>query len=179
MVAVAKRHGGIDVLVNEAGISLRHPALDHPLADWEEVVAVNMTGVFLCARAAARHMRARNNGAIVNIASTMGFSGGGVYPNVSYLATKGAVVNMTRALAVEWAKDGIRVNAVVPTWVRTDLTAALLDRPEIMDKIVAMTPMRRLATTQEVANAILFLASPAASVITGHTLAVDGGFLAQ
>jgi NAD(P)-dependent dehydrogenase (short-subunit alcohol dehydrogenase family) len=179
MVAVAKRHGGIDVLVNEAGISLRHPALDHPLADWEEVVAVNMTGVFLCARAAARHMRARNNGAIVNIASIMGFSGGGVYPNVSYLATKGAVVNMTRALAVEWAKDGIRVNAVVPTWVRTDLTAALLDRPEIMDKIVAMTPMRRLATTQEVANAILFLASPAASVITGHTLAVDGGFLAQ
>jgi NAD(P)-dependent dehydrogenase (short-subunit alcohol dehydrogenase family) len=94
------RHGGIDVLVNGAGISLRHPALDHPLADWEEVVAVNMTGVFLCARAAARHMRARNNGAIVNIASTMGFSGGGVYPNVSYLATKGAVVNMTRAVLI-------------------------------------------------------------------------------
>jgi NAD(P)-dependent dehydrogenase (short-subunit alcohol dehydrogenase family) len=180
MAAVVKRHGGMDVLVNGAGISLRHPALDHPLADWEKVVAVNMTGVFLCARAAARHMRARNNnGAIVNIASTMGFSGGGVYPNVSYYATKGAIVNMTRALAVEWAKDGIRVNAVAPTWVRTDLTAALLDRPEIMDKIVAMTPMRRLATTQEVANAILFLASPAASVITGHTLAVDGGFLAQ
>ena len=179
MAAVAKRHGGIDVLVNGAGISLRYPALDYPLADWEKVVAVNMTGVFLSARAAARHMRARNNGAIVNIASTMGFSGGGVYPNVSYHATKGAVVNMTRALAVEWAKDGIRVNAVAPTWVRTDLTAAVLDRPEIMDKIVAITPMRRLATTQEVANAILFLASPAASVITGHTLAVDGGFLAQ
>lgn len=179
IAAVAKRHGGIDVLVNGAGIGLRHPALDHPLADWEKVVAVNMTGVFLCARAAARHMRARNSGAIVNIASTMGFSGGGVYPNVSYHATKGAVVNMTRALAVEWAKDGIRVNAVAPTWVRTDLTAALLDQPEIMDKIAAMTPMRRLATTQEVANAILFLASPAASVITGHTLAVDGGFLAQ
>jgi NAD(P)-dependent dehydrogenase (short-subunit alcohol dehydrogenase family) len=160
--AIAGRHGGIDVLVNGAGIGLRHPAVEHPLADWDKVVAVNMTGVFLCARAAARHMFARGGGAIVNIASIMGFSGGGVYPNVSYQATKGAVVNMTRALAVEWAKDNIRVN-----------------NPETMAKIAGMTPMGRLATVEEVANAILFLASPAASVITGHTLAVDGGFLAQ
>jgi NAD(P)-dependent dehydrogenase (short-subunit alcohol dehydrogenase family) len=179
MAAVVAHHGGIDVLVNNAGIGLRHPAVDHPLADWDKVVAVNLTGVFLCARTAARTMLARGGGAIVNLASIMGFSGGGVYPNVSYQATKGAVVNMTRALAVEWAKSGIRVNAVAPTWVKTDLTAALLAQPDVLARIEALTPMARLATPEEVAHAILFLASPAAAMVTGHTLPVDGGFLAQ
>lgn len=179
MAAVVARHGGIDVLVNNAGIGLRHPAVDHPLADWDKVVAVNLTGVFLCARTAARTMLARGGGAIVNLASIMGFSGGGVYPNVSYQATKGAVVNMTRALAVEWAKSGIRVNAVAPTWVNTDLTAALLAQPDVLARIEALTPRARLATPEEVAHAILFLASPAAAMVTGHTLPVDGGFLAQ
>lgn len=174
-----QHHGGIDILVNSAGIGLRHPALDHPLADWERVIAVNLTGVFLCSRIAARNMTSRGGGAIVNLASIMGFSGGGLYPNVSYQATKGAVVNMTRALAVEWAQSGIRVNAVAPTWVRTELTAAVLDQPGVLDRIAALTPLRRLATPEEVANAILFLASPAAGMITGHTLPVDGGFLAQ
>ncbi len=179
MAAVVARHGGIDVLVNNAGIGLRHPAVDHPLADWDKVVAVNLTGVFLCARTAARTMLVRGGGAIVNLASIMGFSGGGVYPNVSYQATKGAVVNMTRALAVEWAKSGIRVNAVAPTWVKTDLTAGLLAQPDVLARIEALTPMARLATPEEVAHAILFLASPAAAMVTGHTLPVDGGFLAQ
>ncbi len=179
MAAVVAHHGGIDVLVNNAGIGLRHPAVDHPLADWDKVVAVNLTGVFLCARTAARTMLVRGGGAIVNLASIMGFSGGGVYPNVSYQATKGAVVNMTRALAVEWAKSGIRVNAVAPTWVKTDLTAGLLAQPDVLARIEALTPMARLATPEEVAHAILFLASPAAAMVTGHTLPVDGGFLAQ
>jgi NAD(P)-dependent dehydrogenase (short-subunit alcohol dehydrogenase family) len=176
---VAQHHGGVDVLVNSAGIGLRHAAVDHPLADWDKVVAVNLTGVFLCSRIAARSMISRGGGAIVNLASIMGFSGGGIYPNVSYQATKGAVVNMTRALAVEWAQSGIRVNAVAPTWVRTDLTAALLDQPGVGERIADLTPMRRLATPEEVATAILFLASPAAAMVTGHTLPVDGGFLAQ
>jgi NAD(P)-dependent dehydrogenase (short-subunit alcohol dehydrogenase family) len=176
---VVQHHGGVDVLVNSAGIGLRHAAVDHPLADWDKVVAVNLTGVFLCSRIAARSMISRGGGAIVNLASIMGFSGGGLYPNVSYQATKGAVVNMTRALAVEWAQSGIRVNAVAPTWVRTDLTAAVLDQPGILDRIAELTPLRRLATPEEVAHAILFLASPAAAMITGHTLPVDGGFLAQ
>jgi len=176
---LVERHGGIDILVNSAGIGLRHAAVEHPLADWDKVVAVNLTGVFLCSRIAARNMIGRGGGAIVNLASIMGFSGGGIYPNVSYQATKGAVVNMTRALAVEWANAGIRVNAVAPTWVRTDLTAALLDQPGVMDRIASLTPMGRLATPEEVASAILFLASPAAAMVTGHTLPVDGGFLAQ
>jgi NAD(P)-dependent dehydrogenase (short-subunit alcohol dehydrogenase family) len=123
---VARSAGSIDVLVNNAGVAIRKPAVELPLADWDAVVAVNMTGMFLCARAAARHMiAAGRGGAIVNTASIMGLSGGGLYPNISYQTTKGAVVNMTRTLAVEWAPHGIRVNAVAPTYVRTRFIAPL------------------------------------------------------
>ena len=175
-----KREGHIDVVVNNAGIAIRKPAVDLSVLDWDRVVAVNMTGIFLCARAAARHMiDAKRGGAIVNTASIMGLSGGGLYPNISYQATKGAVVNMTRALAVEWAPHNIRVNAVAPTYVRTAFIAPILEQPDLVEKIKAMTPLKRLAEPEEVAAAILFLASPAAAMITGHTLPVDGGFLAQ
>jgi NAD(P)-dependent dehydrogenase (short-subunit alcohol dehydrogenase family) len=175
---VAKRAGRLDVLVNNAGTSIRKPTLELPKADWDKVVAVNQTAVFLCTRAAARHMIGRG-GAIVNVASIMGLSGGGLYPNVSYQATKGAVVNMTRAFAVEWAREKIRVNAVAPTWVRTGFIQPLLEKPELMNEIARITPMGRIAEPEEVAAAILFLASPAAAMTTGHVLAVDGGFLAQ
>jgi NAD(P)-dependent dehydrogenase (short-subunit alcohol dehydrogenase family) len=173
-------HPDIAVLVNSAGTARRHAALDHPLDDWEHVVAVNMTGVFLCARAAARQMlAAERKGSIVTIASIMGLSGGGLYPNISYQTTKGAVVNMTRALAIEWAASGIRVNAVAPTYVKTPFIAPLLEQPEIVDRILAMTPLRDFALPEDVAQAALFLASDQARMITGHTLPVDGGFLAQ
>jgi NAD(P)-dependent dehydrogenase (short-subunit alcohol dehydrogenase family) len=177
---VVRREGRIDVLVNNAGIAIRRPAVDLALADWEKVVAVNMTGVFLCARAAARHMIAGGRGgAVVNVASIMGLSGGGLYPNISYQTSKGAVVNMTRALAIEWAPHGIRVNAVAPTYVRTQLTAPLFEDPGMAARIEAMTPLKRLAEPADVAAAICFLASPAAAMITGHVLPIDGGFLAQ
>ena len=177
---VGRSEGSVDVLVNNAGVALRKAAVELSLADWDTVVAVNMTGVFLCARAAARHMiAAGRGGAIVNTASIMGLSGWGLYPNISYQTTKGAVVNMTRALAVEWAPYGIRVNAVAPTYVRTRFIAPLLEQPDLVERIEAMTPLRRLAEPEEVAAAILVLASPAAEMITGHTLPVDGGFLAQ
>ena len=177
---VLRREGRVDVLVNNAGAAIRRPATELPLEDWDKVVGVNMTGTFLCARAAARHMiAAGRGGAIVNVASIMGLSGGGLYPNISYQTTKGAIVNMTRALAVEWAPKNIRVNAVAPTYVRTEFIAPILANPQLVHKIEAMTPLRRLAEPEEVAAAILFLASPAASMITGHTLPVDGGFLAQ
>jgi NAD(P)-dependent dehydrogenase (short-subunit alcohol dehydrogenase family) len=106
-------------------------------------------------------------------------SGGGLYPNVSYQTSKGAVVNMTRALALEWSKHGIRVNAVAPTYVRTDFIKAIVANPDLIARIEAMTPLGRLAEPEDVASATLFLASPAAAMITGHILPVDGGFLAQ
>lgn len=171
---------GIDILVNNAGTAIRRPAVEQTIDEWNSVLAVNMTGAFLMACTAARHMLARGRpGAIVATASIMGLSGGGLYPNISYQTTKGAMVNMTRALAVEWAKDGIRVNAVAPTYVRTPFIAPLLAEPELVAAIERMTPLGRMAEPEEVAAAILFLASPAAAMITGHTLPIDGGFLAQ
>jgi NAD(P)-dependent dehydrogenase (short-subunit alcohol dehydrogenase family) len=172
--------GPPDILVNSAGLAIRRPATELSVADWDKVLAVNMTGTFLASRLAARRMiAAGRRGAIVNVASIMGFSGGGLYPNISYQATKGAIVNMTRALAVEWAGHGIRVNAVAPTYVRTPFIAPLLADPELVRRIEAMTPLGRIAEPEEVASAILFLAGPASAMITGHTLPVDGGFLAQ
>jgi NAD(P)-dependent dehydrogenase (short-subunit alcohol dehydrogenase family) len=176
---IARRHGRIDVLFNNAGTAIRRPTAELSLDDWNKVVAVNMTGVFLCARAAARIMLAGSGGRIVNTASIMGLSGGGLYPNISYQATKGAVVNMTRALAVEWAKQGIRVNAVAPTYVRTPFIAGLIEKPDLVAAIERMTPMARLAEPEELVGAVLFLSTRASSMVTGHILAVDGGFLAQ
>lgn len=175
--AIAAEQGGIHVLVNNAGLAIRKPSLELSLADWNAVVAVNLTGAFVCACAAARHMR--EGAAIVNTASIMGLSGGGLYPNISYQTTKGGLVNMTRALAVEWAPRGIRVNAVAPTWTKTGFIGQLENSPELMQRIREVTPLQRLAEPHEVAAAVLFLASPAAAMVTGHILAVDGGYLAQ
>ncbi|MEZ5802437.1 MAG: SDR family NAD(P)-dependent oxidoreductase [Rhizobiaceae bacterium] len=176
---IGNAFGGVDVLVNNAGLAIRSAAIDMPVEDWNRVLAVNLTGMFVAARLAARSMSASGKGgAIVNTASIMGLSGG-LYPNVAYQTTKGGVVNMTRALALEWVSLKIRVNAVAPTFVRTPFIAPLLNDTEKMATIVTATPMGRIAEPEEVADAILFLASPAAAMITGTILPVDGGYLAR
>jgi NAD(P)-dependent dehydrogenase (short-subunit alcohol dehydrogenase family) len=175
---IGKQLGHLDVLVNSAGIAIRTPAVETSREDWDMVMAINVTGSFLCARAAARLMLPQRSGSIVNLSSIMGLSGG-IYPNASYQTSKGAIVNMTRALALEWAKEGIRVNAVAPTWTRTEFTRTLLARPDVLAKIEEATPLGRVADPEEIVGAVLFLASPAASMVTGHVLAVDGGFLAR
>ena len=122
----------LDILINNAGIAIRKPTIELALTDWNRVLEVNLTGVFLCARSAARFMIAQGRGSIVNTASIMGLSGGGLYPNISYQSTKGAIVNLTRALAVEWASHQIRVNAVAPTWVETDFIKSLMTQPDLI-----------------------------------------------
>jgi NAD(P)-dependent dehydrogenase (short-subunit alcohol dehydrogenase family) len=171
--------GRLDILVNNAGIAARAPSATYERHQWEHILSVNLTGSFLMAQAAARAMLPRRSGCIVNVASIMGLVGNGLYPNPAYHATKGALVNLTRALAIEWAPHKLRVNAVAPCFVDTPLTAKLLADAVMREQIIARTPLGRLATAEDVAAAILFLASDAAAMVTGHVLAVDGGWLAQ
>ena len=170
--------GGVDILVNNAGIAVRKTAFDITAEEWDRVIDVNVKGVFLCSRVAARSMKERGGGAIVNLASIMGFSGG-IFPNPAYQTSKGAVVNMTRALALEFAAHRIRVNAVAPTFVRTPLTAPIFSNPEVLEKVMQHTPLGVLPEVEDIAAAILFLAGPAARCITGVTLPVDSGYLAR
>jgi len=172
------RIGTIDILVNNAGTAVRRTALDVKKDEWDKVIELNLTALFLCSRLAHPYMKKRGGGAIVNLASIMGLSGG-IYPNASYQASKGGVVNLTRALALEWAADNIRVNAVAPTYVRTDLTTVIFSNAEMMKTVMAHTPLGRFPEPRDIANAILFLASDAARCVTGITLPVDSGYLAR
>lgn len=176
--AVFARIGALDILVNNAGRAIRRPAVELAKEDWDAVIELNLTATFLCSRLAHPYMKKRGGGAIVNLASIMGLSGG-VFPNASYQASKGAVVNLTRALALEWAGDNIRVNAVAPTFVRTDFTAAIFSSPQVLEKVMAHTPLGRLPEPDDIAAAILYLCSPAARCVTGITLPVDSGYLAR
>jgi NAD(P)-dependent dehydrogenase (short-subunit alcohol dehydrogenase family) len=179
IAAVVERHGRIDILVNNAGLGARMPTVDLPTERWREVLAVNLDGSFFCARAVGRHLIAAGRGAVVNVASIMGLVGGAHYPNLAYHSAKGAIVNFTRALACEWAPHGVRVNAVAPTFARTRLTEPLLGDQEMAARLLRDTPLGRFATAEDVAAAILFLASDAAAMITGVTLPVDGGWTAR
>src|SRR3954466_1519065 len=175
---IERKHGGIDILVNNAGRAVRKPATDLSADEWDQVLDLNLKATFFCSRAAHPYMKKRGGGAIVNLASIMGLSGG-IFPNASYQASKGAIVNLTRALALEWAADNIRVNAVAPTFVRTDLTTPLFSNPELMKRVMHHTPLGRLPEPDEIAAAILYLCSEPARCITGITLPVDSGFLAR
>jgi NAD(P)-dependent dehydrogenase (short-subunit alcohol dehydrogenase family) len=180
---IVKEFGALDILVNNAGIAIRKPALELPLEQWKQVIEVNLTALFTCSRIAARYMKLPRRegtpgGCIVNLASIMGLSGG-VFPNASYQASKGGVVNLTRSLALEWAAERIRVNAVAPTFVKTDLTAPIFSNPALLEEVRKHTPLGMLPEAGDIAAAILFLASPAARCITGITLPVDSGYLAR
>lgn len=167
-----------DVLVTCAGRSLRAPSLDTSMSDWQAVVDLNLTATFLCAREAARHMTS-TGGSIVALSSMMGHVGGRVFPNPAYHASKGGVINLVRALALEWAIHDIRVNSVAPTFVETPFITLVFEQPETVQAILDNTPLGRMATVTDVAAAVLYLATPASGMVTGTSLPVDGGWLAH
>ncbi len=173
---IERASGGLDILVNNAGL-LANGSFDSTTGEaWDNLVAVNLTGVYNCVQAAVPAMRRRGGGVIINIASVSHEKGGGAFGNVWYGATKAGVVGMTRGLGRELGPDRIRVNAIAPAVVATDMVRTLLT-PEARERIIARIPLGRLAEEDDVARLAVFLASDAASFITGETIAVDGGFL--
>jgi 2-deoxy-D-gluconate 3-dehydrogenase len=174
----AAKLGSVDVMVCNAGLNVRKPALELTADEWDSVVDVNLRGVFFSAQAGAAQMvRQGRGGKVVSIASIMGLVAS-PRSAAAYCASKGGVVNLTRALAVEWAEFGIQVNAVAPTYARTPLTEPYFQEPGVVERILERTPARQLVTPESIAEAVAFLASPAADQITGVTLPVDCGWTA-
>ncbi len=175
---LSARHGKVDVLVNNAGIARNSPAIDTTDAEWLEVMDVNLNGVFWCCRAFGRDMVARGRGAIVNIGSMSGIVANKPQPQAHYNASKAAVHMLTKSLATEWAGTGVRVNAIAPGYIGTELTQRGLSNPQWKETWLAMTPLGRVGEPGEVAGVALFLASDAASYVTGAVVSVDGAYTA-
>jgi 2-deoxy-D-gluconate 3-dehydrogenase len=169
--------GGIDILVNNAGTIRRAPAAEHPAADWDEVLAVNLDAVFHLSQAAGRRMIAQGSGRIVNVASMLSFQGGVFVPG--YAASKHAVAGLTKALANEWAASGVTVNAIAPGYMATDNTAPIRADADREASILARIPAGRWGTPGDLQGAFVFLASDAAAYVTGAIVPVDGGWLVR
>jgi NAD(P)-dependent dehydrogenase (short-subunit alcohol dehydrogenase family) len=174
---VERELGAIDVLVNNAGLGANHPALDVTEADWDEMMSVNLRGLFFTCQAAARGMLARRSGRIVNMSSQASLVG--IENHAAYCASKGGVNQLTRVLALEWSPHGVTVNAVAPTFIVTPGTKERLDNPAFRAKVLERIPVGRVGTIDDVAAAVIYLASPAGALVTGSVLSVDGGWTAR
>lgn len=176
---VLEKFGRIDILVNNAGTNVRRDSLEYLPEDWDQVLTVNLKSQFFLTQAVARHMKEQGGGKILNIGSMSAHLGIPAIP--AYTATKAAMEQLTRMLAVEWAEANIQVNAIAPGWIDTALTRPLQDDPELRaryDWVISRTPAGRFGEPGELAGAAVLLCSPAADFITGQVLAVDGGILA-
>ena len=176
MVEEAETHAPIDILVNNAGIANNVAAEDASDDDWLNVINVNLNGVFWCCRAAGKKMLARGAGSIVNIASMSGLIVNKPQPQAAYNVSKAGVIMLTKSLAAEWAKQGVRVNAVSPGYIGTEMTKAGMSNEEWNRQWLDMTPMGRVGEPSDIAHAVLYLASDAARFATGTNLVVDGGY---
>jgi 2-dehydro-3-deoxy-D-gluconate 5-dehydrogenase len=172
-----QRMGGLDILINNAGIIRRTAAEDHSDADWDDVLEIDLTSAFRLCRAAGRHMLARGRGKIVNITSLLAFQGGIRVP--AYAAAKGGLAQLTKALANEWAGRGVNVNAIAPGYMRTDNTQALFHDPVRNEQITGRIPAGRWGTPDDLGGAAVFLASSASDYVHGHVLVVDGGWMGR
>lgn len=173
---VVDEFGRIDILVNSAGIVIIKPTPEFPVAVWERVIRVNLEGTFLCCKEVGKVMLQQERGKIVNISSVRGLQGRANDP--AYPASKGAVNLLTKSLAIEWAQKGITVNALAPTFIRTDLNAFLLNDPATREWVLGRIPMGRVGQIWDLFGAAIFLASAASDFVTGHILYVDGGWTA-
>lgn len=174
--------GGLDILVNNAGIADREPTMTHELktVEWKRVISVNLNGVFYCSRNALRLMMQRKSGKIINIASMWGIAGSATFmPLPAYTATKGAVVNFTRELGLEYAPHGINVNAICPGFFETQINDGIFDNADFKRSCIDYTPANRVARSDEIKGTALYLASGASDFVCGHALIVDGGVMAQ
>ncbi len=169
--------GGLDILVNSAGVQRRHPAEDFPLADYDLVRSVNLDALWILCQAAGRHMLAQGSGKIINIASLQSFFGGITIP--AYAASKGGVAQLTKALSNEWAARGINVNAIAPGYMDTELNAALVGNPEREPLLLARIPAGRWGQPADMRGAVIFLSSGASDYVHGAILPVDGGYLGR
>ena len=169
--------GRVDITVNNAGINVRKPVLELSYDEFKTVLETNLSGYFLCAKAAGRHMVDQGSGKLINVSSIMGRVA--LPSQAAYASSKGAVEQLTKVLALEWAPANVQVNALAPTYFETELTRPLFEDPERHDFIVERTPMRRWGQPHELAGAAIFLASRASDYVTGHTLVVDGGWIAR
>ncbi len=176
VAAVLERFGAVDVLVSNAGVTEVVPAEEEPLESFDRVIGVNLRGAFLCAQGFGRAMLESGRGSIVNVASVLGLVGAGQIPQASYAASKGGLVNLTRELAAQWARRGVRVNALAPAWFESEMTADMFSDERSRAWIRNRTPIGRAGALRELIGPLLFLASDASSYVTGHVLTVDGGW---
>ena len=175
--SVCKEFGSVQILVNCAGRTKRMPTLEFPESEWDAIFETNLKGTLRACRVFGRHMIEKGYGRIINIGSLSSFVG--LHEVAAYGASKAGVASLTKTLAIEWARSGVCVNALVPGVLRTDLNAALLDGTERGREFLLRTPMKRFGQLDELAGAAVFLASDAASFVTGHLLVVDGGIMAS
>ena len=171
---VLERHGRIDILVNNAGTNVQQEVLDVTETDWDLVHDTNVKGAFFCAQAVGRHMVERGSGKIINMCST--FANLGFYGRVSYASSKGALAQVTRVMAIEWSSKGVNVNSVGPTATMTKMNEKLFEDPAWQERVMSRIPAGRWAEPEDIAGAVLFLASPASDMVHGHMLMVDGAW---